>query len=161
MLRHKTPCVVTISVAAGAAPAYYDVAVKAANSSAPTAVGTAMGTVAIAGTGTGAGTATGSLAVSVKANASYPRPKGGKPTNATLQTTVKSGATALKGATVSVQVRYPLGGVQTLSATTGNNGVANVNYAIAATSAVGTYAVTSTATMGSDGASGTTSFAVK
>ena len=101
------------------------------------------------------------MAVVVKANPSYPRPKGGKATNAALATTVTSGGSPQKGAAVSVQVRDPLGAVKTLSATTGPNGVANVNYAIAATNAVGTYTVTSAVTMGSASGSATTSFVVK
>jgi hypothetical protein len=123
-------------------------------------VATATRTIGVSG-GTVAG-GSGGLAVVVKANASYPRPKGGaKATNATLATTVTSAGSPQKGAAVSVQVRDPLGAVKTLSATTGPNGVANVNYPVASNSAVGNYTVTSTVTMGSASGSATTSFAVK
>ena len=113
-----------------------------------------MATVGVAGIAS-------SLTVGVKANAAtYTRPKG-KAINATLATTVTSAGSPLKGAVVSVQVRDPLGAVRTLSATTGPNGVAKVNYAIGATSAVGTYTATSTAALGSATGSATTSFVVK
>jgi len=147
----STSAAVMITADAAAIGGYYDVAINAANAAAPTVIGTATGTLAIAG----------ALTVAVKANASYNHPTGNKTTKVTLATTVKTVGTAVKGTAVTVQVRNPVGSVVTLAGTTGNNGSVNVAYVLDAASALGTYAVTSTATVGSTSGSGTTSFIVK
>jgi hypothetical protein len=145
---------VLVTAPAAAVAGIYDVTFTAANSVAPTVTGKAAGTVAIAA----------ALADAVSTDrASYTLPaKPNQSTQVTITTKVTSGSTIVSGASVSVQVVNPAGSVTTLSGTTGSTGTVMLTYTLKKKSSrTGTYAVTSTATMGSMKASGTTSFTVQ
>jgi hypothetical protein len=80
----------------------------------------------------------------------------------TISTKVLSGGAAIGGAAVSVEIRDPSGAVTMLAATSGSNGIASVGFGMKkSVSPVGTYTVTSRATMGSLTSTATTSFVLK
>ena len=70
-----------------------------------------------------------------------------------------NGGGAAAGAAVTVVVTDPLGVRTTLTGTMGSNGAATLGYPLRATSALGTYAVTSTA--GSISGTASTTFRVQ
>jgi hypothetical protein len=104
---------VALTVPSGAAANFYAVSLTGANTAAALSASVA-GTVAVAS----------SLAVTVAANAaSYTLPKQpNRSVTATITTTVKSGATAVSGAAVSVTVTDPAGATATLAGTTSSSG---------------------------------------
>ena len=137
----STSMSVVVSTAAAATPAYYQVTMRAANSSASTMTTSSASTVAISS----------ALTVAVSSDkATYILPKQGNTTvNAIISSKVTSSGTAVAGAAVSVVVRDPSGKNTTLSSTTGSDGVARITYAMRSKSAtVGTYTNTSTGQLG-------------
>jgi hypothetical protein len=137
-----------------ASPAFYTVAVNAANSVAPTAAAVANGTVAIAAALTDAVT-TDKTTYTVPAK---PRDIG----NVYITTTVRSGTSTVSGATVSVAVTSPKGTTTTLSGTTSSTGMVTLSYPLKLkTSPRGSYAVSSKATMSGMSSTATTSFVVQ
>ena len=148
-----TSATMLVTTPSSAAPAFYTVSMKAANSAAASMVASAAGTVSI----------TGALAVTATTDKSvYTKPsKGNGNITALITTSVRSGTSAVSGATVSVDVRDPGGKVTTLTGTTGSNGLVLVSYAMKARQALsGAYTVTSKATMGGTVGSATTAFTV-
>jgi len=144
---------ISITTAADAAPAFYTVGVNATNSSAPTAVAVANGTIAIAS----------APAVTASTDKTgYTRPtKRNETIYASITTTVTSGGTAAAGAAVSVKVTNPSGSATTLTGTTSSSGTVTVLYPIKNTSVTGNHLVTSTATLSGMKGSATTSFVVQ
>jgi hypothetical protein len=139
---------------AAAAPAFYAVAVNAANAAAPGATGVANGTIAIGG-GLTDTVATDKSAYTLPA-------KPNQTTWVSITTRVQSGSSTISGASITVKVRDPSGRVTTLAGTTSSAGTATVTYGLKKKgSAAGTYSVTSNATMGAMSASATTAFSVQ
>jgi hypothetical protein len=149
----STTATIDVQVPTGSASGFYNVSLNAANSAAPAVTASAASTIALST----------SLTVSVAtSSASYSRPKGkNQVVNAPITTTVTNGGGGAAGAGVSAVVTDPLGVNTTLTGTTGSNGTATFSYPLRATSALGTYAVTSTATAGSISGTATTTFRVK
>lgn len=150
----STSASLQVTSAASAASAFYSVAMKAANSVAPTVSGSASGTVAIATM----------LAVSATTDkATYTLPVKGNPTiYATITTKVTNGATAVAGAAVTVQVQNPTGASSGYSGTTDTSGNFVVSYGMKKRSSPkGSYTATSTATMGTLANSATTTFVLQ
>ena len=141
---------VAVTSPASAAAGFFPVGLTGANSSAPLSASVG-GTVAIAA----------SLTVTVSTNgASFTLPKQPNRTvAATITTTVKSGSTAVPGAAVTVTVTGPTGAVTTLSGSTASNGTLSSGYSMRRNqNPVGTYQVSSRATVGSTTSTATTTF---
>ena len=145
---------VAVTVPAGTPANFYAATVNATNSAAATLKSSVASTVAVAS----------SLSVGVTSNsASYTLPKQQNRTiSATITTTVKSGATAVAGAAVSVTITDPAGAVTTLVGTTASTGAVSLSYVMRPrTSPLGTYRITSRATLGGMSSSAITSFVLK
>ncbi len=142
-----------VTPSATAVAGYYTVTIKAANTAAPSVVATTSSTVAIAS----------ALAVTATMNqTSYTRPTTtGAVTYARVMTKVTSNSAAVPGIAVSVQVRDPLGAITTLTGLADSSGTSYLYYPVRSTSAPGSYAVTSKATLGSLSNTATTSFPVQ
>ena len=144
---------IAVTVPAGAVAGFYPVSLTGTHTTAALSA-SAAGTVAVAS----------SLTVGVATSAtSYTLPKQpNKTVVATITTTVRSGTTAVPGAAVSVTVTDPAGAVSTLAGTTASNGTVALGYTMRPrTSPVGTYRITSRATLGSAVSTATATFVVK
>jgi len=144
---------VVVTVAAGAAASFYAVSLTGANVAAALTASVG-GTIAVAS----------SLAVTVAtSSATYALPKQPNRTvTATITTTVKSGATAVSGAAVTVTVTDPAGVVTNLTGTTASNGTASSGFVMRKSSSLpGTYRVASRATLGGMASTATTTFVLK
>jgi len=141
---------VAVTVPAAAAANFYPVSLTGASVAAALSASVG-GTIAVAS----------SLVVTVAASsASFKLPKQPNRTvPATITTTVKSGSTAVSGAAVSVTVTDPVGAVTTLTGATASNGTVALSYSMRRNSSpLGTYRITSRATLGSTASTATTSF---
>jgi M6 family metalloprotease-like protein len=141
-----------ITAASSAPAAFYTIPDSVTNATAANFAASANATVAVIA----------SLSVSVAtSNSTYTRPTRRNQTMyMSIVTSVTSSGTPIPGATVSVQVTDPAGALMTLSGTTSSNGTAYTSYPIKSTSPVDTYAVTSTASLGTMSNTGTTTFVV-
>ncbi len=145
---------IAVTSATSASAGFYPLPVAAANSSAPTSTSSVSSTIAIAS----------AIAVAVSTDkATYTLPARRNQTSyVPIKTHVTSSATAVSGASVSVQVRDPAGSVTTLAGTTNATGDVTVSYPLRQRSSpLGTYAVTSTATVGATSGVGAASFGVQ
>ena len=149
----STSTTLGITAAAGAVAAFYNVPINAANAADPSKAGAAAATIAIGAP----------LSVTPTTDAtSYTRPTNRKLTTSVIITTnVKSGASPVSGASVTVVVKTPANTTSQLSGTTDANGNAKASYTIKSTSAKGTYTVTSTASSGGVTGTGSKTFVVQ
>jgi hypothetical protein len=151
---------ILVTTPTSALAGFYSVSLRSTNVVAPTMTASATGTVAIDST-TVTQTPTASATMGAVVSTDKSTYKLNRRTlTARITTTVTSGGVALANATVSVDVRDPIGKVTTLSGTTGSDGTVTLGYGIAPSSARGTHTVTSRVTKGSSSATATTSFFV-
>jgi hypothetical protein len=147
---------ITVASPVNAPANFYSVGLKAANVASSSLAATGTSTVNIAAP-------VSALTVTPKtAQATYTLPTSGSTTiPVAITTTVSNGATPVSGTNVAIVVTDPSGRTSSLKAKTGTNGVATVSYSMRSRNAVkGTYTVTSTATVSSVTAKGSTSFLV-
>jgi len=149
----------TVAAAASATSAFYPITVRAANTSAPSTLGSAAGTLAIADAPPPPPPATLTATTSTD-KSTYALPSKGS-VNVQLTTTVLNGGTPVSSAAATFRVTDPAGAVSTSTKNTDANGKAKVSYSLSKNSRKGTYRVTSTATQGSVSATSTTSFVVQ
>ena len=141
----------SITAPAGTAPAQYTIGLKAANTGAPATYATTSAVVAIV------------TSVSVRLSSmqtGYTRPTGGT-SYAPMTTHVTSNGLAGAGASVVLSVRDPSGKTATYPGTCDANGNLFTMVPLTPQIPLGTYAVSSAATLGGVTATGTTSFSLK
>lgn len=110
----------------------------------------------LSGSAAGSATLVGPLTVS--ASAVYTA--GTRSRSATVTVDVKSGASPVPGAAVTITITKPSGARVTLSATTASNGLATAKYSLNRKDGSGTYGVSAVASSSGSTGSGTTSFVV-
>jgi hypothetical protein len=125
----------------GTPDGFYNVGVTATNAATPSYSGSASATYVISTPAT--------ISISVSTNPSIALPG----QTVTVNVTVLSGTSPDAGASVTVTVTPPSGRTQTMTGTTGSNGVASLSYKVNKHAATGTYQVQASTT--STGASST------